>query len=299
MRKARASVPPPTTMEGDGYGTYRPEHQPVTWVRGYPLYAAHFIVAVYVVSMIVTALLMAGPARFGGVLTWLPFTAAEVHAGQVWRIFTYGLVNVPSVFPFVIDMLMMVWFGREVEKTYGRKKFFMLYGGIYLLPPLVLTALGPRLPGGMTGEFGALAIFVAFATIYPNVPMMFNVLAKWAAIILVGVYTLMALSANAWSWLIAICLANGFAYLFVRYERGDIELPKFRFPRRKPKLRVLPDLKPESPPAKRAAGETSMAEVDALLDKIATSGMASLTPKERAKLNAAREGLMKREPGRR
>ena len=37
-----------------------------------------------------------------------------------------------------------------------------------------------------------------------------------------------------------------------------------------------------------------MAEVDALLDKIAQSGIASLTPKERAKLDAAREGLLKR-----
>jgi hypothetical protein len=40
-----------------------------------------------------------------------------------------------------------------------------------------------------------------------------------------------------------------------------------------------------------------MAEVDALLDKIAVSGIGSLTPKERAKLEAAREDLMKRGAG--
>ena len=48
-----------------------------------------------------------------------------------------------------------------------------------------------------------------------------------------------------------------------------------------------------------AREDATMAEVDALLDKIAKSGIASLTPKERAKLEAAREGLMKRSAGRR
>jgi hypothetical protein len=41
-----------------------------------------------------------------------------------------------------------------------------------------------------------------------------------------------------------------------------------------------------------------MAEVDALLDKIARSGMASLTAKERAKLDAARANLLKKDSGR-
>jgi len=288
----------PQTMEGDGYGTYRPEHQPVTWVRGYPLYAAHFIVAIYVGSMIVTAITQA--VRYPLLDVWLPFDTSLVYSGQIWRIFTYGLVNEPSVFPFVLNMLMMVWFGREVEKTYGRAKFFYLYGGIYLLPTLLFTALGSWMPAYFQGEFGALAVFVAFATIYPNVPLMFNVLAKWAAIILVGIYVLQALSKNLWPLLIAICASNGYAYLFARYEKGDFALPKLRLPGRKPKLRVLPDLKPEATAksaAKRPASDTSMAEIDALLDKIATSGMASLTSKERAKLNAAREDLMKRESG--
>ena len=37
-----------------------------------------------------------------------------------------------------------------------------------------------------------------------------------------------------------------------------------------------------------------MAEVDALLDKIATSGFSSLTAKERARLDSARDELSKR-----
>ncbi len=283
-------------MDRYGYDSYREEHQPVIWVRGYPLFAAHFIVAVYVVSMIGTTATRALHVPF--MFEWLPFTTANVFSGQAWRIFTYGLVNLPSI-PFVIDMLMMVWFGREVEKHYGRKKFLTLYGGIYLLPPLLLTLLGAFLPTRLAGQFGALALFVAFATLNPNVPLMFNVLAKWAAIILVGIYTLMALADNQWAWLVAIWSSNGFAHLFVRYERGDFTLPRFRLGGRKPNLRVLPDLPAAKFSPKRAAAETTMAEVDALLDKIATSGMSSLTPKERAKLNAARDDIVKRESGRR
>jgi hypothetical protein len=41
-----------------------------------------------------------------------------------------------------------------------------------------------------------------------------------------------------------------------------------------------------------------MTEIDALLDKIAHSGLSSLTAKERARLEAARADLLKRESGR-
>ena len=54
--------------------------------------------------------------------------------------------------------------------------------------------------------------------------------------------------------------------------------------------------KPVAPPRTEREVAT-MAEVDALLDKIAVSGIGSLTPKERAKLEAAREDLMKRGAG--
>ena len=91
----------------------------------------------------------------------------------------------------------------------------------------------------------------------------------------------------------------GYAHLFVRVQQGYLTLPAFRFWARKPKLRVVPDLPATKPAILKAAPEdATMAEVDALLDKIAKSGIGSLTAKERAKLEAAREGLMKRGAGR-
>ncbi len=268
------------------------EHQPVTWVRGYPIYAAHLVVGIFVASMIATSVLMAIGAT--SILGWLRFSSEAVLRGEVWRILSYGLVNPPSLW-FAVDMLMIVWFGRELERFFGRPTFVALFACLYVLSPVVLTLIGLRQPTSLNGETGAFALFIAFATLYPNAMMMFNLLAKWVALILVGLYSLMALSNRDLVGLITLWSTIGFAFAFVRHQQGHFRLPSFRLNRNTPKLRVLPDLDRKQVAVPR---DTSMAEVDALLDKIAKSGIASLTAKERARLDAARDDLLKK-PGRR
>ncbi len=267
------------------------EHEPITWIRGHAIYAAHLVVLVFVASMIATSILMFGKVSHVG--DWLMFESAAVLHGQVWRILSYGFWNPPGLM-FAVDMLMIVWFGREVEKALGRTKFLTLYVCVYLLTPVLFTALGKWMPLTLSGETGAFAIFIAFATLYPNVPMFFTLLAKWVAAILVGLYTLMGLAAHSWQTLITLWATTGFAYTFIRFHQGLFELPKIRFRRKEPKLRVLPDLPAPTKPARPAPTTASMAEIDALLDKIAQSGIGSLTVKERAKLDAARRDLKKR-----
>lgn len=282
-----------------GYG-YSEEHKPVTYWRGYPIYASHFIVIVYCVLMFVVAVL---GSQANPIFRWLSFTSADVFQGEVWRLFTYGLFNPPSIVPFALDMLMLWWFGGELERTFGRKVYALLYAGIYLVPVVVLSLVGFIKPTAFAGEPGALALFVAFATHFPGAPVFFNLLAKWAALILVGIYTLMALAARDWTSLIFLWSTCGYAFLFVRHHQGHFTLPDLRFWKSRPKLRVLPDL-PSKPTVSASASkksvlaETTMAEVDALLDKIANSGLGSLTTKERAKLEAARDDLKKRGAGR-
>lgn len=266
----------------------------MTWLRGYPLYAAHFIVLLFVVSMLVTTIMMATPA-LRGLVGWLTFGSDQVLSGQVWRIATYGLVNHPSLW-FVVDMFMLAFFGRELERFFGRRTFLALYASLYFLTPLLFTLIGLVRPMFLAGEAGAFALFIAFATLYPNVAMIFNILAKWLAIVLVGIYTMMYLAANDWTGLLSLWTTTAVAFGFVRFQQGVISLPKINFFRRKPTLRVLPDPVPKKtlPASRPVRADATMAEVDALLDKIAKSGIGSLTPKERAKLEAAREGLMKR-----
>jgi hypothetical protein len=273
------------------------EHQPLTYVRGYPLYAAHFVILTFVVSLLVTTVLAAVPA-LRPAMALLHFSSVDVLAGEVWRIVTYGLLNRPSLM-FVIDMFMIGFFGRELEKFFGRRTFLVLFTSLYFLTPLLFTLVGLVRPMTLAGESGSFALFIAFATLYPNVAMFFNILAKWLALVLVGIYSLMALAANDWPSLLSLWATTGFAYGFVRVQQGAVSLPSLQLFRRKPKLRVLPDPVPKKViPAAKTAENATMAEVDALLDKIAKSGIGSLTPKERAKLEAAREGLMKRGSGR-
>ena len=267
------------------------DNQPVMWLRGHAIYAAHCIVLGYVASLLVTTLFMALRVPF--LFTWLPFESGAVLRGEAWRLLSYGLVNEPSIW-FVIDMLMIVWFGREVEKSIGRWKFLQLYGCLYLLTPLLFTLLGGWQPMRLQGVTGSFALFVAFATLYPDAVMLLNLLAKWVALVLLGLYTLMALAARDLPALISLWATCGFAYGFVRLQQGHFTLPDFRFWRRKPKFRVLPDLPPNNSGISAKPSNSSMAEMDALLDKIARSGIASLTAKERAKLDQSRAELLKK-----
>ncbi|MDP3069059.1 MAG: rhomboid family intramembrane serine protease [Opitutaceae bacterium] len=283
-----------------GYG-YSEDHEPVTHWRGHPVYASYLVVIVFSVLMVVTAVLGNTANRL---VTWLAFDSTQVLSGEVWRLATYGLFNWPSLW-FAIDMLMLWWFGRELERSFGRRLYGWLYGGIYLLPAFALTLIGLLQPQVRFGQPGALALFIAFATQYPSAPVFFMLMAKWAALILVGLYSVMALAARDWTSLTILWTTCGYAHLFVRHQQGTFTLPSFTLFKRQPKLRALPDLPRKKssaspPPSAPAAPEdSSMAEVDALLDKIATSGIGSLTPKERAKLEAARADLLRKQAERR
>jgi hypothetical protein len=176
----------------------------------------------------------------------------------------------------------------------GRRKFLLLYGCLYLLSPLLFTLIGVWHPMVLAGESCSFAIFIAFATLYPNVALLFNILAKWAALILVGLSTLAALAYHDWVTLVSLWATVGFAFAFVRCEQGRFTLPRINLFGKKPKLRVLPGLKPEKNAGAKNPKAIPIGEIDGLLDKIAESGMSSLTPKERARLDAARADLLKK-----
>ncbi len=267
------------------------DQEPMFWFRGYPVFATYFIVAIYVASMVIGT--VAGPAMMSAGVATLGFFSELVHRGEVWRILTYGLINPPSI-PFVIDMVIIVWFGRDLERFFGRAKFLRFYAILYLLTPLVFTVLGFIRPMAISGETGGFALFIAFAALYPGAMMFLRLEARWIAVVLVAIYTLQNVFARDTAGLIALWVNVGFAVGFIRHSQGRLELPPFKLPAfgRRQKLRVLPD-----PPARRRdSPETdAMSDVDGLLDKIARSGMASLSAKERARLEKAREALMKKD----
>lgn len=259
------------------------EQQPVLWLGGRAIHAAVFVVLVFVASLLVTTVMMA--VNRAAPLAWLDFNSTAVLRGQVWRVATYGLHNPPSLW-FVIDMAMIVWFGREVERFFGRNIFLLLFAGLYFVTPLVLTLFGLLTPLVFFGETGAFGVFVAFATLYPNALLIFNVSAKVAAAVLLGIYTLIFLANHQVAALASLWATSAFAFGFMRYQQGRLQLPRFR-----PRATRPRPVTPTPPPR-----DTAQEELDAVLDKIARSGMASLTAAERAKLEAGSERLAHRRP---
>lgn len=288
-----------------GYST-SDDHEPLFFVRGHPIGATLLLIGVFVASMLATTFLTA--FGLGGILDGLAFASAAVRHGAVWQLFTYALVNPPSI-GFVIDMAMLWWFGREVEGFFGRRRFLWFYGFVIVTPALLLTVLpllgwqGNPVRAGQPGSF---AVFIAFATLYPGAALLFGILAKWFAVVLVGIYTLMFLAANAWVDLLMLWTTVTLGHGFVRYEQGRLPLPQFSLRqllnwRRRPKLRVLPNPDVPARPTRRRpvveVEEDAVESINPLLDKIARSGLASLTAKERARLEKARAELLKKDGG--
>jgi hypothetical protein len=192
-------------------------------------------------------------------------------------------------------MYMLFVFGREVERFLGQRAYIALYLILLLLPAAVLTVWGLWVPTAMAGS-GALhfAIFVGFATIYPNVELFLRIMVKWIALILAGIWTLSALAAHDWQALVVLWTSIGAAFLFIELRGAGPELAwwsnvKARFGP-KPKIRVLQRTQMRRP----AEPDDVYASIDPILDKISKFGIGSLTANERRQLNRERERLLKK-----
>lgn len=288
------------------------DYQPITWIGGHPVRAAGVLVFFYVATMVSTALALS--FGLGGILREAIFSSAAVLGrGAVWQFVTYALVNPPTL-GFAINMAMLWWFGGELEKFFGRRIFWKFYAALLLLTPALFTLIGLWQPTHLSGAPGSFALFIAFATLYPDVPLLFGVLlAKWIAWILVGIQALSAVAAHDWPELLSLAATVSFAYAFVRYEQGRYTLPAFvrgvrlRFWKTKPRFQVVrgdparaqtPSRKSSRVRPAKTAGEDVVQSIDFLLEKISRHGIGSLSASERAALERASEVLNKKSPRR-
>jgi membrane associated rhomboid family serine protease len=265
------------------------DFEPVTFLGGHPIHTATVIVAAYVATLVATTIAVsAGAQPF--LLQRLAFSSeAVLHHGWLWQLVSFATVNPPS-FNFAFQAAMLWFFGRELEKFFGRRIFLRFYAIAFSLTPILLSLVGLFHPTTAMGIAGGFATFVAFATLYPRYPLYFGIHARDLAYIIIGIQTLIYIAGHGWSELFVFWCEVVFAYFFVGYERGEWNLPSMPSFRRS-KFRVLPT--PER--ASRQQQDTDSAEMDALLDKIARSGIASLTAAEKSKLEKARQALIKKE----
>lgn len=301
-----------TDSNYDDYGRDR-DHDPLTVWGGHPIYAATLLVLIHVGMLLfwmlysAMHLALAAPPPPGveqtTLMDYLSFHSVAVwQHGWVWQVLTYALVHPPApagaVLFFAIEMYMLWTFGRELERFFGRRVFLKFYGGMWLLIPILHLLLGLLYPQVLMGSQDInFAIFLAFCTLYPSAVFFFGIPARWIAGILVGAQVIAYIASNAYAHLLVFGIVVAAAYFFVKYEKGEVTFPSFRFrlPRRTPKFHVVPR---PAPPVQKVkltqSTAASMDDVDALLDKIARTGLSSLSPAERARLERASADLKKR-----
>jgi membrane associated rhomboid family serine protease len=276
------------------------DYRPVAWMGRYPVDVTTMLVGLHVVVAILTAILVGLVG--GSVLTWLQFdSAAVLRGGQVWRLFTYAFIHAPTpsgLLWFAVEMYMLFVFGREVERFIGQRAYVALYLTLLLLPAVVLSLLSFWTPTIFaTSTALHFAIFVAFATIYPNVELFLRIMAKWVALIFVAIGTLSALAMRDWQSLVVLWTSVGAAFLFIEFRGAGPELAWWNVLKErlgpKPKYHVLPKIRPRSTSG-RTEPDDVYASIDPILDKISKFGIGSLTPSERRQLNRERERLLKK-----
>lgn len=286
------------------------DYTPLTVIGRFPIYWTELLIILHVASMVIWAIL-------GGSTGWVYALAYEpgliIHKLQLWRLASYIFLNQPSLW-FAVGMLMLWWFGREVERFYGSRNFLISYAALTLIPAIValIPVLNVPLIGPTDVHFG---VFLMFAVTYPGVAFFFAITAKWLAWIYLAIYSLIYLAQRNVAAFVQLWLAAGIAFAMTRFwGRGDwlpeswnIRMPSFR---RKPKFTVVnkPSASVSSSATVRrkssptSSGSTSLSDdpvssIDPILDKIAKRGINSLTPRERAALERASGALQRKESG--
>ena len=119
-------------------------------------------------------------------------------------------------------------------------------------------------------------------------------MAKWVALILAGIGTLSALAAHDWQTLVVLWTSIGAAFLFVELRGAGPELAWLHNLKARMRPRARFHVVQKSSARRVVEPEDVYASVDPILDKIAKSGIGSLTASERQTLDRARNRLLKK-----
>ncbi len=168
-----------------------------------------------------------------GALSLLRLTPAAWQAGFVWQLGTYAFIGFgsPSLW-FLLELLILFWFGRDVYRFLGRRDFWSLLAwgivsasvaavAVHVLINMAGFAESPATFFLMQGQRILLTIMIAaFATVYGHATiMLFFVLpiqAKW----FLGLEILFAfmgfLGTRDLPGFVGICVAVGVVYTSLR-----------------------------------------------------------------------------------
>ena len=226
------------------------------------------------------------------VLEYLGLSDRGINDAYAWQFFTAPLLH-NNIWHFAANMLVLYFIGRDVEAIIGQRQFLFLYlfgafsgelGHLFLMPSNCVLF-------GASG--GVAAIFIAYATILPELEMttllLFMVpvrlkMRRLAQIALVGAVALLLYDrsgAVGHSAFVGGAIAGWFYAHLLGFGRTSLL------------QRVLRQRRLEAARLKSMrADQFVVEEIDPLLEKISQRGLASLSRRERRLLEQAREKML-------
>ena len=286
------------------------EEEPLFHLGDFPVRLITLLVGLHSFMMVAVSMLLAtGHASFIDLLT---YSSVAVGHGQVWRVVTYAFVAAPSVW-FLLELLMLWYFGKEVENGLGWKRFAILYAGLILIGPTLLQAYGyagrPQTYAG--AQEINFAVFAAFTAMHPGARFFFGVAARWVFLGLIAISVLQLLADQQLSKIVVLLATSTLAITLLR-KSGFTEPLFENFTWRLPWRKSTPSgnspqrvgLSAVSRGSKAASSSQDTQDsfnpeqqLDILLEKIARKGIGSLDASERDALEKARRAMIRREGG--
>jgi membrane associated rhomboid family serine protease len=303
------------------------DYAPWFHIRGFPVHSVEMLMGLYLVSMIATTVAIA--LGHGATVDVLRYdTSAVFQHGEIWRLFTYAFWNQPNI-PFLLELTVYFFFGRELERFFGRTAFIYLYAILFVASPILGILCIPFQNVVFSGIPCGTGLFVAFATMAPAVTLFLGISAKWLAITFVGIRILSAIASHDWAQVTVEGGGAIVAFLTTRYFQGRWVIDALSVFKRnrfqviqgglneKSSRPLRAERTADSPESSRLAqsqgtallesnepsqtnGETHQEVIDRILEKISASGISSISPEERSLLETARKRLLLRDsPARR
>lgn len=258
---------------GFGYGL-------TPWVKN--LLVANF--AVFLVTMVEPGV--------GNAMAFVP----QLIFYRPWTLFTYMFVH-GNFMHILFNMLALFFFGPPLEAKWGSREFLKFYflcglGGAVLS----FIFAGSAIIGASAAVYG---VMLAFAMNWPDAPIyiwgIFPIPARILVLFMLAM-SLFSAFGGRMDGIAHFAHLGGFAagYIYLKWEayRGPKGMRKFKKKMTKRHLTVVPggeEVSAPTQPAARSAGHQNdshlLDQLDRVLDKINSSGMASLTQAERKLLD--------------
>ncbi len=239
----------------------------------------------------------------------LVFFASDVRSGEIWRLVTWPLANIPN-FWVMIGVVFFWVFGHHIEELIGRMRFTGLVGLVTVVPAAIVSLIGSfHTTTAAAVGLGLLGtvMLVIFAAERPNQPFIFGIPAWVVAAVFVGLDILRYVGDRLWGTLIQLLLMLAIALVMVRqwgFANDLTFIPRFGSPKTGARSRQGATSRSSARPRKQGrdfdrvvtagpwAGPSpaDQAEMDRLLDKMNSVGLSDTERKRLSELGKRLRG---------